>query len=471
MKTINYKKASMYYLIGNLFNKGMSFLTVPIFTRILSTYDYGLVTTYNSWIGIISMILGFALHMGIRATFTDFKDNTDDFMSVTIFFTVISAGLMSLMIITVIVLLDVNISITLVILCLLQGFASALVLDYTMYLMMLYRFKLRTLFMILPNLISVIVSVFVVRFVMKTNLYMGRIVPTALINIAFGILVLILIFKKSHKLINFTYIKYGLAISAPLIIHGIALNILSQSDRTMITWYVGASQTGIYSIVYNFGMIATVISSSLEGVWVPWFTERMKAKDINTINSLAIDYVNLMTYIFVCLLLISPEILKILASKPYWEGISIIPPVVLSNYIIFMYTMYVNVEHFYKRTLYITLNTLIAAVTNIILNILFIPTFGYVAAAYTTFFSYVISLILHERYAKKLEYKLYPLKTFIQPLGHIFLTIIIFYIFLSFPVVRWIIMFVYLITVFFVEHKRIFELCPEIEKKFQLILK
>ena len=86
MKTINYKKASMYYLIGNLFNKGMSFLTVPIFTRILSTYDYGLVTTYNSWIGIISMILGFALHMGIRATFTDFKDNTDDFMSVTCFY-------------------------------------------------------------------------------------------------------------------------------------------------------------------------------------------------------------------------------------------------------------------------------------------------------------------------------------------------------------------------------------------------
>ena len=48
MEKTNYKKASTYYLIGNLFNKGIAFLTVPIFTRILSTTDYGIVTTYNS---------------------------------------------------------------------------------------------------------------------------------------------------------------------------------------------------------------------------------------------------------------------------------------------------------------------------------------------------------------------------------------------------------------------------------------
>ena len=56
----------MLYLIGNIFNKGIAFLTVPIFMRILSTVDYGLVTTYNSWEGILAMILGFALHMAVR---------------------------------------------------------------------------------------------------------------------------------------------------------------------------------------------------------------------------------------------------------------------------------------------------------------------------------------------------------------------------------------------------------------------
>ena len=67
-----------------------------------------------------------------------------------------------------------------------------------------------------------------------------------------------------------------------------------------------------------------------------------------------------------CLIMVAPEVVKILASKPYWEGIVIIPPVVLSNYIIFVYTMYVNVEHYYKKTVRISLYTAVAAVINLV---------------------------------------------------------------------------------------------------------
>ena len=49
---VSLKKASTFYLIGSLFNKGIGFITVPIFTRILTLSDYGIVTTYNSWYNI-----------------------------------------------------------------------------------------------------------------------------------------------------------------------------------------------------------------------------------------------------------------------------------------------------------------------------------------------------------------------------------------------------------------------------------
>ena len=62
----------------------------------------------------------------------------------------------------------------------------------------------------------------------------------------------------------------------------------------------------------------------------------------------------------------------------------------------------------------ITVNTIIAAASNIVLN--FIPRYGYIAAAYTTLASYLISFMLHTRYAKKLEPNLYPLKRFLYPL-------------------------------------------------------
>jgi len=107
----------------------------------------------------------------------------------------------------------------------------------------------------------------------------------------------------------------------------------------MITSLRNAAETGVYSLVYNLSMIATVITTSLDGIWVPWFTGKLKERKIREINVLAMDYVHLMTYAMVALILVGPEILKIFADQRYWEGMSIIPPIALANYMIFMYRM------------------------------------------------------------------------------------------------------------------------------------
>ena len=105
----DYKKASTCYLIGNVFNKGIAFLTVPIFTRILSTSDYGIVTTYNSWIGIVTMLLGFALHMAIRSSFIDYRAKVDEYLTSTLLFTVSFSVSMTVIVCSVSVLLNLPI--------------------------------------------------------------------------------------------------------------------------------------------------------------------------------------------------------------------------------------------------------------------------------------------------------------------------------------------------------------------------
>lgn len=467
MSDINYKKAGAYYLVGNLFNKGIVFLTVPIFTRILSTADYGIITTYNSWISILSMVIGFALHMGIRAAFIDFRDKIDDFMSVTTTFTIESGLILTAFVILGYNLIDIHISIFLLVLCMLQGISVALIQNYSMYLMMEYKYRDRTALMVFPSLISTCLSIIVILFVLRSNLYMGRIIPTAFVNICFGVWVIVLIYNKNKCRHNREYLKYSLGISAPLVLHGIALNILSQSDRTMITWLADSSQTGIYSLIYNFGMLATVITTSLEGIWTPWFMKKYQANKLQDINKLVIDYVHLMTYSMVGLVLIGPEIVKLLASEKYWEGIAIIPPVVLANYIIFLYTLYVNIEHFHKKTSYITVNTLIAASTNLVLNYLLIPKYGYVAAAYTTLISYFVAFVLHARYAKKLASNLYPIKIFIPSLIQITLTIAIFYLLIDYGFARWLIAFIYIGSMLFVNRKRIGVFFPSLKNKLK----
>lgn len=215
----------------------------------------------------------------------------------------------------------------------------------------------------------------------------------------------------------------------------------------------------------NYWATAMKKVTSLDGIWVPWFTGKLKERKIREINVLAMDYVHLMTYAMVALILVGPEILKIFADQRYWEGMSIIPPIALANYMIFMYTMYVYIEHYYKKTVYITKNTLIAAGLNVILNFILIPKYGYVAAAYTTLASYFVAFILHSRYAKKIEPDIYPLKMFALPLLHVGGAIILYYPLLNFWTLRWGILFVYLIIVLIKERFRIGTLVPVLAEK------
>jgi O-antigen/teichoic acid export membrane protein len=461
-KKADLKKASTAYLFGSLFSKGMAFFTVPIFTRLLSTSDYGIVTTYNSWIAILAMVVGFALHTGIRIAFVDYKDEMKDFMATTTTFTLLCGGVLSAVVLIVSNFIATNISSTLIILCLFQSISSALIEDYSMYLMMQYRYKFRTVLMVLPNFITVIISVIIIKFVLTDHLYLGRIIPTALIIILFGLMICILVISKSRCLFNKEYLKYALSFSLPLILHGIALNILSQSDRTMITWLADSSQTGIYSLIYNFSMIATVITTSLEGIWVPWFYKQIQEKNSKDINTIAKDYINLMTYCLIGVIMIGPEVVKILAASSYWDGIKIIPPVVISNLIIFAYTLYVNIEHYHKKTKGITVYTVVAAITNIILNYLWIPKFGYIAAAFTTLISYFVAFLLHVIKSKKLEPELYPITYFILPLSEICIATVLFYVFMDNAIIRWGIVIVYILAMFVKEWKRIIVYFPRL---------
>lgn len=204
MSEKSYKKAGTYYFIGNIFNKGISFLTVPVFTRILSTADYGIVTTYNSWIGILSMIVGFALHMSVRMAAVDYKDKLDDFMSSIILFVTLTSFGITAVVASGIKLLHFDSNIVLVIICMLQAYASATIEDYSNYLMMKYEYKARTALMILPNFISVVLSVYMIKYVLESDLYMGRIIPTAVVTIFFGLVTVCLTLKNLYVItVNF----------------------------------------------------------------------------------------------------------------------------------------------------------------------------------------------------------------------------------------------------------------------------
>ncbi len=464
MDSNDYKKASICYLIGNFFNKGLAFLTIPIFTRLLTTTDYGLINTYTSWTSIITLFIGCALFMGLRCAFVDFPYTIDDYLSTIIRFTTIISVAITIITILIIRIFRLNVPIALVILCLIHSCSCAIIEDISMYYMMKFNYIKRTILMIAPNLLSVISAILLIRFVLDNNLYYGKIVPEVLFYSLFAILIIISHGRK--KRINKNYLKHGLKISLPLIVHGAALNILSNSDRIMITWLANASQAGIYSLSYSLGMVTYAITVSIDGIWIPWFTNKMIEKSYKEINSITKDYVKLITYIMCCLILVSPEILKILASESYWEGIKLVPIIICGNYFFFIYNIYTNLEHFYKKSNQITALTIFAAVLNLVLNYIFIPKIGYTAAAYTTAFSYFVVFVLHSIYSKKLNSNVFNIKMFIIPTIEIGVFCTLFYVFENNAIVRWVVAIIYFCIIAFIQREKIINiLLPNLKNK------
>ena len=58
-------KASFWFLTCSFMQKGISTITVPIFTRLLTTAEFGQISVYNSWQGIISIIVSLHLTAGV----------------------------------------------------------------------------------------------------------------------------------------------------------------------------------------------------------------------------------------------------------------------------------------------------------------------------------------------------------------------------------------------------------------------
>ena len=93
--------------------------------------------------------------------------------------------------------------------------------------------------------------------------------------------------------------------------------------------------------------------------------------------------------------LFAPEIMSILAPSQYMEGIYAIPSIAAGVYFTAVYSLYMRVELYYKETGFATLASTLAALVNIILNLIFIKLHGFIAAGYTTMICYALLALFH----------------------------------------------------------------------------
>lgn len=410
-------KAGLGYTAGNILIRGLSFLALPIFSRLMDTDQFGI---YNGFIAIDSIlyvITGLALHSSVKSAHYTFRGETDKYVSsLSIIYLITFAFFHSIVLIfgdKISVLL--GLPIPALFMLLLYSTGSALLTLYNYRISLDYSYKKYLGLSFVNTVGNISLSLLLMLTIFNDSRAMGRIVGSSVTIALIAVFLLLNMWRKAKPKINKEYWKFGIKYSLPIIPHGVSQVLLSQFDRIMIRSLDSNASAGIYSLAGNIKIILTVISESISTAWSTWFFEEIDKGNKSIIQKRATQLVWIFAFLSIGMMAISPELVLLLGGKNYESGKYVAYPMIMDAFILFMYNVIVPSEYYMKKTEYIMLGTMTAAFINIITNYIFIKMYGFVAAAYTTLFSYICYVVLHLIISRKLvKFLIIPIKELVK---------------------------------------------------------
>lgn len=392
-------KATIWFMFCSIVQKCISLITTPIFTRLMTTTQYGQFSVYNSWLQIFTIITTLRLNYAVfNKGMSKYKNDRDAYTSTMQTFTF---GItVAVFIVYLIFHNQINSLTELPTFIMVAIFAELLVTPAIDFWTIRKRYEYiykpvvaRTLLMAFLNSALGVVAV-----LLADEKGYARILTCVLVNVCFGVILFVYNLRKGKKLFVWEYAKFAFLFNLPLLLHYFSQYILDQFDRIMVQKMVGMAAAGLYGVAYNAGLIMKIVTTSVNNALVPWQYDKLEKKKLKDLD-------NNMFFIFVfvasCSALFSavaPEIMRILADAKYYEAVYVIPPVALGMFFSFMYTSFANVEFFYDQNKFTMFISMAGAVLNIGLNYVGILMFGYVAAAYTTLICYALFALGHYLY-------------------------------------------------------------------------
>lgn len=428
-------KHSSNYLIANLATRALAFISIPVYTRILSETDYGIVAVFMGLISILSSILALNCDTAVSRYYFDKKSDTDfqQFIGTTVvlcfMIVFVTSGL---------IYLNIDLFTRLVGLP-----ASTLVLLVPLVILNIVSLLFSQIYqpqkLSKPIAMSSLTRVYLgfgasigLIFMMSSEKYMGQIcgqIIAASMMLFYWIRKIRPFFRLSLKI---SHIKYILTYSVPLLPYVLSGVIVEQFGKIAIGSDIGLSQAGFYSLAISIASLTAIITEVTHQAWYPYYIEYMDAKDYESHDK---DLKRIYTISVVFGLFIScfgQEIGMLLAKKDFTSALYLVPILVIGYLLHQLSYAYMRNFSYVKKTWYMSVIVIFSGGTNVLLNILFIPRLGILGAAIAVVLSYCIMALLSWSLSS-FVLKIHGIKllTLIKPLVLIVLSIIPLYYMLS----------------------------------------
>ena len=323
-------KASMAFMIVNFMQKGISFLTAPIFTRLLTTEEYGVITIYLSWVDVIGIFAMFGLYNNVYCRgILEFKEDKKNFtFSLLSLANVITLAVFAIVWITnKYVFHFLNVPDILILFMFFSFLFEPAFEFWKTDQRFAYKYKMLCFFMILVMVFAPALSVAGI-FLFPGNKVAARIIGANVVTLVLGMGCYISELCKSDRKPKIAYWKYAVLYNLPLIPYFLSSYVLSSSDRLMIGYFCGEDKAGIYGIAYTMSAVVNIVWNSINATLVPTIYQRCDDGRRSTLSRLIVPIIAGYGGVCTLIMLLSPEIIRFLAPSSYGEGMYIIPVIV-----------------------------------------------------------------------------------------------------------------------------------------------
>ena len=235
---------------------------------------------------------------------------------------------------------------------------------------------------------------------------LGVIAATLLVQgIIISIAFLTIISQIGFVIPRFTHLKEYLQFSLPLTPNALIRWVTDSSDRYMVTYFLGLKSVGIYSAACSFGSLIQLLVTPLQLILLPELT---KLYDENKIDEVTIYMSHSLRYFLLIsipavfgLSALAKPLLSIFTTEDFLSGWFVIPVIALSGLLAGIVQIFINTLLIVKKTKVQTYINFAAAVLNVLINLLLIPSIGIVGAAISTLLAYFFMAILCTRMSLK----------------------------------------------------------------------
>lgn len=395
--------------ITNLLIALNTIILIPILSKNLSSSDYGIwiqvLTTFFLITSISSLGLPYTMVRFLAAE-NDIKKIQDGFYSmfalilifsffISLLIFILSDGIAS-------TLFNGNITIVrLISLLIFVGALNALLIDFFVAFGQMKRYSMLMLF-------QTYFSLFLVSFLVISGRGISFAVLGFLITqlIYFGIMISLVFSEIGFKIPRFNDIKDYLNFAIPIIPNNLSTWIVESSDRYVIGLFLGIAFVAYYSPGYTLGMAIllffTPLSVLLSSI-LPKYYENGEMEEVMLFIYYSLKYFLLVSIpsFFILSFLSKPILMILTTSEIASNGYYITPFIALSSVLFGVLGIIMNLIILEKKTKIIGTIWTIAALISL-LNLIFVPIFGILAAAVVTLLSYFTAFIIGFIYSKNL---------------------------------------------------------------------